>query len=90
VGYPARTVYIYSEGGMKVGEIYVDRASDAVKGYTEHWVVFDTYRYPDRLVPAPQDRQYKSLDDFFARAPFKAGYEYIKVDAVHASTLPRR
>jgi hypothetical protein len=79
---------IYHEDGLKVGEIYVAREPGAPT-YVEHWVMFDTYEYPDQIRPAARQR-YASEQDFLARVPFGPGYTYARWDVAERHTIPGR
>jgi hypothetical protein len=79
---------IYHADGRKVGEIYVDRAPSAAS-YVEHWVMFDTYEYPDSIRPADEQR-YASEQDFLSRVPFGPGYRYARWDVAEQTRIPGR
>ncbi len=79
---------IYHADGEKVGEIYVAREPGAAT-YVEHWVMFDTYEYPDTIRPA-DDQRYGSEQDFLSRVPFGPGYRYARWDVAEQSELPGR
>jgi hypothetical protein len=85
---PATLHELFHADGQKVGEIYVARAPGA-STYVEHWVMFDSFEYPDVIRPA-EDQPYTSEQDFLARVPFGPGYRYARWDVAEQSRIPGR
>jgi len=79
---------IFHADGQKVGEVFVTREPGAAT-YVEHWVMFDTFEYPDVIQPA-NDQPYASAQDFLQHVPFGPGYRYARWDVVEQSRLPGR
>src|SRR5512143_470418 len=70
---PDHAIGIFQEGVLR-GEVM--RVDGDDRSYVEHWVLYPDYVYPGarnrvktELVPAV--KQYRDLDDFFARVPFE-------------------
>jgi hypothetical protein len=72
-------VYQY---GKLVGELLSEGTKGAAK-YTEHWVLYASYVYPDATNGAfteirPNQAAYASAQDFIARVPFPKDARYVK------------
>lgn len=99
IGGPLRSYGVYeARVGVPptlVGEIVRDGADRTT--YTEHWVLYPRYVNPNGtngvvLVIRPGLREYRDLNDFFARVPFERGARYVHVDCLDTEdppTLPR-
>jgi hypothetical protein len=81
---------------IKAGEIYVPEHEPGATNYVEHWVLFDNYVYPSAnnpvvtmIVPSRRSN-YTSEQDFFARAPWRPGFRYVRVDCIDTTQLPGR
>jgi hypothetical protein len=81
------------QGGILVGEVYRQDADPS--SYTEHWVLYPAYVYPDErngvvteLRPGRTD--YRDLTDFLARVPWTPGSRYVKSKCSDRTTLPGR
>lgn len=89
VGY---SVGLY-QGGILVGEVYRQDADPS--SYTEHWVLYPAYVYPNEkngvvteLRPGRTD--YRDLTDFLARVPWARGSRYVTSRCSDGTTLPGR
>ena len=89
--------YEILQNGIRVGEIYVPERDSRTTQYVEHWVLYNSYVYPNKNQPelkteirVAQKSSYESEADFFARVPWGAGYRYVRVDCTEYDNLPGR
>jgi hypothetical protein len=74
-----------------VGEVF--REDRDPGSYTEHWVLYPEYVYPNdanRVVVTlqPAESTYRDAADFFARVPWSHGSRYVKSTCQDGTTLP--
>lgn len=77
---PGCNVYTVWIGGVDSGRLYRTETGRSV--YTEHWVLFSNYVFPNpenglHLEIRPSQTAYRNVSDFLA-ATFKPGCRYIK------------
>jgi hypothetical protein len=81
------------QNGRKVAQIFAPERTADETSYVEHWVLFDSYVYPNRSLSLvteirPSRDSYASLEDFFARVAWGPGFRYIRVAAFESNSLP--
>jgi hypothetical protein len=83
-------IYLWQDG-VKFGEVFVPDRLPGATHYEEHWVLYKGYQYPGPnnlrglVVKAePSEMPYRSVEDFFARVPFRKGSKYIHVTATES------
>jgi hypothetical protein len=84
-------VYDIWENGRIVGEVYRNDANP--EHYVEHWVLYPGYIYPSAenglsIEITKGTKQYRSVQDFFARVPFAKGSRYVKTECFDGTALP--
>ena len=76
-----------------VGEVF--REDTNPSSYTEHWILYPAYVYPNdtngvTVVIRPSGLRYAGTADFLTRAFWSTGSRYVKTACTDGTTLPTR
>ena len=86
--------HLLYQNGHIVGEIYVPARDARATLYTEHWVLYPEYQYPNARNQATLEikpsttQMYSSERDFFNRVRFPEGSRYVQVISNDTTQLP--